>query len=73
MDPYVGEIRVVSFSFAPKGWELCNGQLLSVARYSALFQLLGNHFGGDGKATFGLPDLRDRVSIGHGQGPVLKG
>jgi microcystin-dependent protein len=65
--PYIGYIALVGFNFAPVGWALCNGQLLSIAANEALFQLLGTTFGGDGQTTFGLPDLRSRVPIHAGQ------
>ena len=68
MDPYVGEIRMVGFNFAPNGWALCNGQLLPIAQYTPLFSLLGTSFGGNGTSTFGLPDLQGRVPLGVGQG-----
>ena len=71
MDPYLGEIRCFGFNFAPKGWLLCNGQLLSIQQNTALFSLLGTMYGGDGRTTFGLPDLRGRVALGFGQGPGL--
>jgi len=70
-NPILGMIAIFGFNFAPKGWALCNGQLLSVAQNSALFSLLGVTYGGDGKTTFGLPDLRGRSPIGQGQGPGL--
>jgi len=69
--PYVGEIRLCGFSFAPVGWFLCEGQLLPISQYLALFQLLGTTYGGDGVTTFGLPDLRSRLPVGVGQGPGL--
>lgn len=65
--PYVGYIALVGFNFAPPGWALCYGQLLSIAQYEALFTLLGTTYGGDGVNTFGLPDLRGRVPIHAGQ------
>lgn len=64
MDPYIGEIRIVSQNFAPKGWALCNGQLLSIQGNNALFALLGKTYGGDGKVNFALPDLRGKVALG---------
>jgi microcystin-dependent protein len=67
-NPYLGEIRYVAFNFAPKGWMTCSGQLLAISENQALFQLLGTTFGGDGKSTFGLPDMRGRVPVGTGQG-----
>jgi len=62
--PYMGEIRQVSFPFAPRGWALCIGQLMAISQNAALFSLLGTQFGGDGIRTFGLPDLRGRSPIG---------
>jgi len=70
-DQYLGEIRPTAFNFAPVGWALCQGQLLPVSQYSALFSLLGTNFGGNGSTTFGLPDLRGRVGIGIGNGAGL--
>jgi microcystin-dependent protein len=70
-DPYIGEIRMVGFNFAPAGWALCNGALLSVSQNQALFSLLGVTFGGNGSTTFGLPDLRGRAPVGMGTGPNL--
>jgi microcystin-dependent protein len=69
--PYVGQIILVGFNFAPTGYALCQGQLLPIAENDVLFQLIGTTFGGDGQSTFGLPDLRGRVPIGMGQGPGL--
>jgi len=71
MEPFIGQIEVFGFNFAPKGWAQCNGQLLPISQYSALFSLLGVTYGGDGRTTFGLPDLRGRVAINQGQGPGL--
>jgi microcystin-dependent protein len=71
-DPFVGEIEIVGFNFAPTGWATCDGQLLSIASNTALFSLLGTQFGGDGIHTFALPDLRGRMAIGQGQGPGLQ-
>lgn len=70
-DAYLGEIRLMAFSFAPVGWLYCQGQLLSINQYPDLFALLGVAFGGNGLTTFGLPDLRGRVVVGSGQGPGL--
>jgi microcystin-dependent protein len=70
-DPFLGEIRMMAFDFPPKGWALCNGQLMSIGQNPALFSLLGTQFGGDGTATFGLPDLRGRVGVGMGPGAGL--
>jgi len=66
--PYVGEVRLVGFNFAPVGWAFCAGQLLSIAENDALYALLGTTFGGDGQNTFGLPDLRGRVPVHQGTG-----
>jgi microcystin-dependent protein len=72
MEPFLGSLLLVPYNFAPVGWALCNGQLLPIAQYTALFSLLGTTFGGDGKTTFALPDLRGRVPISSGQGPGLQ-
>ena len=69
--PYIGEIRMVGFTFPPAGWYACNGQLVAIAENEALFALIGTTYGGDGITTFGLPDLRGRVPIHQGQGPGL--
>lgn len=71
MEPYMGQIMQVGFSFAPRGWSTCSGQIMSIAQNSALFSLLGTTFGGNGQSTFGLPDARGRVFVGQGQGPGL--
>jgi microcystin-dependent protein len=70
-EPFVGEIRMVGFTFAPRGWAFCAGQLMSISQNEALFALLGTTYGGDGIVTFGLPDMRGRVPIHQGQGPGL--
>ncbi|MBP6518781.1 MULTISPECIES: phage tail protein [unclassified Shewanella] len=70
-DPFIGQISMFAGNFAPRGWAFCNGQLLSISQNSALFAILGTTYGGDGQATFGLPDLRGRVPTGQGQGPGL--
>jgi microcystin-dependent protein len=70
-DPYVGEIRIFGFNFAPQGWALCNGQLLPISQNSALFSLLGTFYGGNGTSTFALPNLQSRVAIHQGQGSGL--
>jgi microcystin-dependent protein len=70
-EPFIGEIRMVGFNFAPRGWALCDGQLLAIAQNTALFSLLGTIYGGDGRTTFGLPDLRSRVPMHAGTGPGL--
>lgn len=66
MDPFLGEIRPVPYSFAPTGWMFCQGQILPISQYTALFSLLGTNFGGNGINTFGLPDLRSNVPLGAG-------
>ncbi len=71
IDAYLGEIELFGFGYTPNGWAACNGQLLSISQYSALFSLLGTTYGGDGVNTFGLPDLRGRVPINQGTGPGL--
>jgi microcystin-dependent protein len=70
-EPFLSEIRIMSFAFAPKGWALCNGQLLPINQNQALFSLLGTTFGGDGRVNFALPDLRARVPIHVGSGHTL--
>jgi microcystin-dependent protein len=70
-DPFVGEIRMFASNFAPQGWALCDGQLLAISSADALFSLLGTIYGGDGRTTFALPDLRGRVPIHMGSGPGL--
>lgn len=70
-EPFLSEIRLMSFVFAPRGWALCNGQLLPINQNQALFSLLGTTFGGDGRVNFALPDLRGRVPIHVGSGHVL--
>jgi microcystin-dependent protein len=69
--PYLGQIMVVSFNFAPQGWALCNGQLLSIAQNTALFSLLGTQYGGDGVSNFALPDMQGCVAVGSGAAPGL--
>ncbi len=71
MESFLGNIQLFGFNFAPRGWALCNGQLLSIAQNSALFALLGTTYGGNGTTTFGLPDLRGRAPLGQGQGAGL--
>jgi microcystin-dependent protein len=70
-DPFIGEIRVFAGNFAPRGWAKCEGQLLPINQNQALFSLLGTMYGGDGRTTFGLPDLRGRVAMHAGNGPGL--
>jgi microcystin-dependent protein len=67
--PYVGEIRMFGGNFAPAGWAFCNGQLLAIAQYDALFSLIGTSYGGDGQSSFAVPDLRGRIPIHQGTGP----
>ncbi len=71
MDPYIGEIRMVGFNFAPYGWAFCNGQIMPIVQNTALFSLLGTTYGGDGKTTFGLPNLQGRAPMHWGNGPGL--
>jgi microcystin-dependent protein len=71
VEPFLGEIRLFAGTFAPRGWALCEGQLLPIAQNTALFSLLGTMYGGDGRTTFGLPDLRGRAPMAWGQGPGL--
>jgi microcystin-dependent protein len=70
-EPFLSEIRIMSFQFAPKGWALCNGQLLPINQNQGLFSLLGTTFGGDGRVNFALPDLRGRTPIHVGSGHTL--
>ncbi|HEX4334296.1 MAG TPA: tail fiber protein [Polyangiaceae bacterium] len=70
-DVFLGEIRAFPYTFAPNGWALCNGQLLPISQNTALFSLLGTMYGGDGKSTFALPDLRGAVPVHFGQGAGL--
>ncbi|MBD8890936.1 phage tail protein [Roseibium litorale] len=70
-EPFVGEIRMFAGNFAPRGWAFCDGQLLAVSQNDALFSLLGTVYGGDGRTTFGLPDMRGRIPIHQGTGPGL--
>src|SRR5690242_11617957 len=71
MDPFLGQINLLGCNYAPVGWALAQGQLLSIAQNTALFSLLGTSFGGNGMNTFALPDLRGRAPVGFGQGPGL--
>lgn len=70
-EPFVGEIRMFAGNFAPRGWAFCDGQLLAVSQNDALFSLFGTIYGGDGRTTFGLPDLRGRIPVHAGSGPGL--
>lgn len=72
MEPFLGSLLLVAFNFAPTGWAFCNGQLLQISQYTALFSLLGTTYGGDGVTTFALPDLRGGVPISFGQGTGLQ-
>lgn len=67
-EAFIGEIRLVAFSYPPQGWMFCQGQILAIAQYNALFALLGTTYGGNGTTNFALPDLRSRVPVGTGQG-----
>lgn len=71
MEPFLGQVSIFACNFAPSGWALCEGQLLPISQYTALFSLLGTNFGGNGVNTFGLPDLRGRAPFGMGQGVGL--
>jgi microcystin-dependent protein len=71
VEPSLGEVDYVGFNFAPRGWALCDGQILPINSNQALFSLLGTTFGGDGRTSFGLPDLRGRSIVGVGNGPGL--
>lgn len=71
MDPFVAEIRIVGFNFAPKGWAFCDGQILPLSQNTALFSLLGTTYGGDGKSNFALPNLQASTVMHPGQGPGL--
>jgi microcystin-dependent protein len=70
-EPFIGEIRIFGFNFAPRGWAFCAGQLLAISQNTALFSLLGTTYGGDGQTTFALPDLRGRTPVHLGAGPGL--
>jgi microcystin-dependent protein len=70
-EPFLSELKCVSFNFAPKGWSMCNGQLMQINQNQALFSLLGTTYGGDGRVTFGLPDMRGNAAIHVGQGFTL--
>ncbi len=70
-EPFLAEVRVVPFNFAPRGWAFCDGQLLPLAQNTALFSLLGTTFGGDGRTTVGLPNIQGRAVLGPGRGPGL--
>jgi len=75
-DPYIGEIRMVGFNYAPQGWAFCNGQTLAISQYDALFNLIGTTYGGDGQTTFNLPNLQGRIPFHQGssaQGTMVLG
>ncbi|MFK8161573.1 MAG: phage tail protein [Lewinella sp.] len=71
MEPFIGQIQAFGFNFAPRGWAKCDGQLLAISQNQALFSLLGTTYGGDGRTTFALPDLRGRTMLHEGTGPGL--
>ncbi|MEI8383514.1 MAG: tail fiber protein [Planctomycetota bacterium] len=71
MDPFVAEVRIFAFNFAPNGWAFCDGQLLRISQNTALFSLVGTFYGGDGKSTFALPNLQGQAAMSQGQGPGL--
>ena len=71
-EPFIGEIKIFGFGFNPRGYQLCQGQIIPIAQNTALFSLLGTTYGGNGQTTFGLPDLRSRTPVGQGQGPGLR-
>jgi microcystin-dependent protein len=70
-EPFLGQIILVPYNFAPRGWAFCSGQILPISQNTALFSLLGTTYGGNGQTTFALPDLRGRVAVSAGQGPGL--
>ena len=72
MEPFIGQVIMFAGNFAPRGWALCDGQLLNISQHSALFSILGTTYGGDGRTTFGLPELRGRVAVHAGHGPGLQ-
>jgi microcystin-dependent protein len=70
-DPFLGELRLFPYNFAPRGWAFCNGQIMAISQNTALFSLLGTTYGGNGTTNFALPDLRSRLAVSSGQGPGL--
>ena len=70
-EPLIGEIKMFAGNFAPRGWAICDGSLLPISGNESLFSIVGTYYGGDGRTTFGLPDLRGRVAVGAGSGPGL--
>ena len=71
MEPFIGQIMMFGGNFAPRNWAFCDGQILAINSHTALFSILGTTYGGDGRTSFALPDLRGRAPIGEGQGPGL--
>ena len=71
MDPFIAEVRIFAGNFAPKGWATCDGQILPISQNTALFSLVGTNYGGDGRSTFGLPNLQGRAAMNAGAGPGL--
>ena len=71
MEEFIGIVKLFAGNFAPLGWQFCDGRLLPISQYPAVFAILGTNYGGDGVTSFGLPDLRSRVPVGAGQGPGL--
>ncbi|NJB87755.1 microcystin-dependent protein [Lewinella marina] len=71
MEPFLGQVQVFGFNFPPRGWALCEGQILPISQNQSLYSLLGTQFGGNGTTTFALPDLRGRLAVHNGQGPGL--
>jgi microcystin-dependent protein len=70
-EPFIGEVKLLGFNFPPIGYMTCQGQIISIASYTALFSLIGTTYGGNGQTTFALPDLQGRMPVGQGQGPGL--
>jgi microcystin-dependent protein len=70
-EPFLAEVRILPYNFAPTGWALCQGQLLPISQYTAVFSLIGTYYGGNGTSNFALPNLQGRVVVGVGQGPGL--
>jgi len=71
MDSFLGEVRILPYTFAPKDWSFCNGQLVHIVQNQALFSIIGNYYGGDGRTTMALPNFKDRTAMGTGTGPGL--
>src|SRR5262245_17961619 len=70
-DPFIGQIAIFGFNYAPQGWALCQGQLMPISQNTALFSVIRTMYGGDGRSTFALPNLQGRTAVGAGQGPAL--